>query len=684
MPRGDAPDDPTHGGIHRAGDRGVQDEDVRRPRRALPRPGVEACGAGGDRAQQLRAAGRVPDHLGRRPRRVDGGATRACLIHIRLFVFASKVFGAPRDPQSRTQPGSDQPARARADVCDASDDDDAERVRQCPTRERPYARADPRSPPVRHPGGGASAGEDVRRVSAYHSPLDAWHGGIASALGRWVGEGTTTAPDGVDAHPAAVVPWVVWRAGGSCRRGATSPSLNASSSSSLLSEAFVTGGDGVYAPPGEPGDELAWYCRRTTCIAAVLCAFVGPLCFMRSLQSLGFSSFLSVSSMCTFVAVLAGKLVTQTSAGRALPPIPWVPDLDRVSVREVISVTAVMTTAYVCQYCVHPLYSELKGATPKKFTRIAASSLTLCTSIYCCVSTMAVALFGDGTHADVLVSFTHDSVLEQGVVKLGYVMSLSFTYPMIFCIMRDALVELAVVKESGRIGGFGLVVSGPRGPRSRLRGRESETSVAVVAEQRRRLAQPHAGAPPELHVRAHLLGRTSVDANGADEAYEDEDGYTIIAPVVDPATPPSMILGPWWHGGVTSVLLVAQFVLAIVTPDIEVALGFLGSTLSVFVAFVAPAAVALAAGRSAPRAGRRGGGGANEGEEGDVDDIDAPLLLRGGGGREAGSGEGDGEGGSDGWVASPRWLAALVLCFGVAVGAAGLTVATWNAISPQH
>ena len=39
-----------------------------------------------------------------------------------------------------------------------------------------------------------------------------------------------------------------------------------------------------------------------------------------------------------------------------------------------------------------------------------------------------------------------------------------------------------------------------------------------------------------------------------------------IVPVVDPATPPSMILGPKSHVYVTLALLAAQFVIAIVTP----------------------------------------------------------------------------------------------------------------------
>ena len=87
------------------------------------------------------------------------------------------------------------------------------------------------------------------------------------------------------------------------------------------------------------------------------------------------------------------------------------------------------------------------------------------------------------------------------------------------------------------------------------------------------------------------------------------------------------------HVALTLSIIAAQFLLAIVIPNIEVALGFMGSTLSVFVAFAAPAMIAIGVAKEA---------------------------------------------GADGSLA---WA---VLAFGVLVGASGLTVATWNVVSPPE
>ena len=53
------------------------------------------------------------------------------------------------------------------------------------------------------------------------------------------------------------------------------------------------------------------------------------------------------------------------------------------------------------------------------------------------------------------------------------------------------------------------------------------------------------------------------------------------------------------HVALTLSIIAAQFLLAIVIPNIEVALGFMGSTLSVFVAFAAPAMIAIGVAKEA-------------------------------------------------------------------------------------
>jgi len=498
--------------------------------------------------------------------------------------------------------------------------------------------------------------------------------------------------DDEDAAPAALLPWAFARAGGSCRvpvaavapnDGLTLRSGPSSYHSFLASTgvpvaAYDARGERAYlraalAVPddgaigwGESSDtfigraldgwavqknggnvgpnrhsqtqvayETAWYCTRPASIAYVLVLVCAPLCLMRSLKALAGASFASVACAANFAAVLLFKFVMHVveefggdtagdTAGAgvfgkltALTP-RLLPDPTRTSVREAISVIAVMTTAYVCHFVVHPLYAEMDHPrSPERFEALVARrSLRLCTSIYVGVGVVAFALFGDGTHADVLVDFRRNTALDQAVVKGGYVMSLALTYPVLFCVMREVLVEIFM----------------DRGDAAKRRS-GTTTDADAAGDDDDRYGDRYGDEATSDELREHLL----TDA-GEEERADPGDEVARLAmrdsrvSLRDPEECAWRLSRPA-HVALTLSIIAAQFLLAIVIPNIEVALGFMGSTLSVFVAFAAPAMIAIGVAKEA---------------------------------------------GADGSLA---WA---VLAFGVLVGASGLTVATWNVVSPPE
>ena len=381
--------------------------------------------------------------------------------------------------------------------------------------------------------------------------------------------------------------------------------------------------------------ETAWYCTRPASIAYVLVLVCAPLCLMRSLKALAGASFASVACAANFAAVLLFKFVMHVveefgndtagdTAGAgvfgklaALTP-RLLPDPERTSVREAISVIAVMTTAYVCHFVVHPLYAEMDHPrSPERFEALVARrSLRLCTSIYVGVGVVAFALFGDGTHADVLVDFRRNTALDQAVVKGGYVMSLALTYPVLFCVMREVLVEIFM----------------DRGDAAKRRS-GTTTDADAAGDDDDRYGDRYGDEATSDELREHLL----TDAGEEERADGDEVAHAAAmrdsrVSLRDPEECAWRLSRPA-HVALTLSIIAAQFLLAIVIPNIEVALGFMGSTLSVFVAFAAPAMIAIGVAKEA---------------------------------------------GADGSLA---WA---VLAFGVLVGASGLTVATWNVVSPPE
>jgi amino acid permease len=494
--------------------------------------------------------------------------------------------------------------------------------------------------------------------------------------------------DDADAAPAALLPWAFARAGGSCRvvvaNAAPHPNRpglkshvypHRSHSSYGTTHSFVGAADDglvgygertdtfiarMFALEGHPGGsapgalasapasqnvyETRWYCARPASIAYVLFAVCAPLCLMRSLKSLAGASFVSVMCAANFAAVLLFKFLVHVSevfegadedatfAAKMSALTPrLLPDPDRTNVREAISCIAVMTTAYVCHFVVHPLYAEMNHPkTPARFEKAVTSrALGLCTCIYVGVGTVAFALFGDGTHADVLVDFRRNTAMDQAVVKGGYVVSLALTYPVLFCVMREVIVEIWEDFADGSKDRSNAVTGS-----TAVSSHASSVDEATSDELREHLLTD-GGAEEDASFGgagedAGLGGGANAGTDGDDENANRIPMRDSLVSLRDPEECGWRLSRPA-HVVLTLSIIAVQFLLAIVTPNIEVALGFMGSTLSVFVAFIAPA-----------------------------------LIARGAA-IEAGASTG---------------VSTAVLAFGFAVGASGLTVATWNAVSP--
>ena len=454
----------------------------------------------------------------------------------------------------------------------------------------------------------------------------------------------------------ALVPWALERAGGSCRvsvRGdgtfeaypdtsdtfggyldslrvssdtfggypdhgiLSSPRLTGAAyrpAREYVSRSLSGGGDGDGGAPASPSMRIRseWFCSRRFCVLATLAVFVVPLCLCRSLRSLGWASFASVGICVGIIAVALGEYLAGASSANANgahdveSPRLW-PDFDDTDPREVLAVFSVVTTAYVCHFCVHPLYAELRDATPESFAKVSSRALILVTAMYLGVSFAALALFGDGVHADVLLDFARDAAVDQIGVKGLYVAQLALTYPVLFCVMREVLLEL---------------FRGDEGDETHEQKRSFETTVRNAVE----------------HPRDSFDGDRDDDLerrllDGEETAGRSETrGEAVGVPYSGVVPSAYDTVDRWTHVAVTLGLIGAQFFVAMSTPDIDVALAFLGSTLSVFVAFVAPAAVAL-------------------------------------------------RGGEGGWT---TWKAWGVLGLGGCVAVAGLTAATWNVISPPR
>ncbi|XP_073526094.1 LOW QUALITY PROTEIN: uncharacterized protein [Phyllobates terribilis] len=208
-----------------------------------------------------------------------------------------------------------------------------------------------------------------------------------------------------------------------------------------------------------------WNGRFLVLLFSTLCVFAPLACFKR-IDSLKFTSALSVGLAVVFLVIMVGIAILKLiSGGVAMPRL--LPDVsDLTSLGKLFTVVPVLVTAYICHYNVHSIDNELEDST--EIQSVVRTSLALCSSVYVMTSFFGFLLFGDGTLDDVLANFDSDIGIPYGsllndAIRVSYAAHLMLVFPVVFYPLRlnlDGLVFPSgrpLILDNKR---FGLVTAG--------------------------------------------------------------------------------------------------------------------------------------------------------------------------------------------------------------------------------
>ncbi|CAN6277816.1 unnamed protein product [Urochloa humidicola] len=181
-----------------------------------------------------------------------------------------------------------------------------------------------------------------------------------------------------------------------------------------------------------------WNSRPVVLLATTLLVFA-PLVSFKRLDSLRYTSALSVALAVVFVVITAGVAIVRLIEGTVEIPKLF-PEIDGISsVWKLFTAVPVLVTAYICHYNVHSIDNELEDKTQIK--PIVQTSLGLCSSVYIATSFFAYLLFGEATLADVLANFDSDlripfSSVFNDIVRVSYVVHIMLVFPIVFFALR--------------------------------------------------------------------------------------------------------------------------------------------------------------------------------------------------------------------------------------------------------
>ncbi|KAJ8762553.1 hypothetical protein K2173_007992 [Erythroxylum novogranatense] len=189
----------------------------------------------------------------------------------------------------------------------------------------------------------------------------------------------------------------------------------------------------------------SWLTTRFALLLLTTVLVFAPLISFKRLDSLRYTSALSVALAVVFVAITAGIAIVKVIEGSIGMPRLMPKITDQASFWKLFTTVPIIVTAYICHHNVHPIENELKDSSQMK--SIVRTSLGLCSSVYAATSFFGVLLFGDQTLDDVLANFDGDlgipySAVLSDLVRVSYGVHLMLVFPIVFFSLRLNLDDL--------------------------------------------------------------------------------------------------------------------------------------------------------------------------------------------------------------------------------------------------
>uniref|UniRef100_A0A5B7BIV2 Amino acid transporter transmembrane domain-containing protein n=2 Tax=Davidia involucrata TaxID=16924 RepID=A0A5B7BIV2_DAVIN len=195
---------------------------------------------------------------------------------------------------------------------------------------------------------------------------------------------------------------------------------------------------------------IHWWNSRAFALLFIVVFVMLPLVLFRRVESLRFSSAVSVLLAVVFVGICSVMAISAILKGETKSP-RLLPQLDnQASFFNLFTAVPVIVTAFTFHFNVHPIGVEL--GKPSDMITVCRISLALCAAIYFAIGLFGYLLFGDSIMADILVNFDQNSGSRIGsllndMVRLSYALHLMLVFPIVNFSLRANIDELLFSKR---------------------------------------------------------------------------------------------------------------------------------------------------------------------------------------------------------------------------------------------
>lgn len=191
-----------------------------------------------------------------------------------------------------------------------------------------------------------------------------------------------------------------------------------------------------------------WTCRAFALLIVALFIML-PLVMLRRVDSLKYSSALSILLALVFVVICSSMALHALWSGKT-QSVRILPDFSQVTTLDLFTTVPIFVTGFGFHVNVHPIRAEL--VKPTDMSIAVRLSLLICVTIYFAIGFFGYLLFGESIMPDVLINFDQNSDSSIGrllddVVRLSYALHLALVFPIMNYSLRANIDELLFSKK---------------------------------------------------------------------------------------------------------------------------------------------------------------------------------------------------------------------------------------------
>ena len=203
----------------------------------------------------------------------------------------------------------------------------------------------------------------------------------------------------------------------------------------------------------------AWYSDRDFVITLASVIFVLPLCLLKRISLLGYSSFLAIVMVYYFTMMVVVYSIIGTTDSNGNPTYSLLNDASDIFQNQIdwwnwsfqfFQCAPIICFAFQCHLSSVPIYNELKDRTPKRMAIVCIFGLGNCLLLYTLCGAAGYITFFCATNSDVLVNYD-DSSVTVIICRIGMGLVACFSYPILNFVSRLACNDF-IVRVSSAVG----------------------------------------------------------------------------------------------------------------------------------------------------------------------------------------------------------------------------------------